>query len=370
MFNLHAIQAEFGDSLLLEFGTAAEPKFILVDGGPPTTFERHLRAVLQQRVCAATGRLEQVILSHIDADHIVGLIDLLADLRAQRANGEPELVRIAGLWHNSFGRTIDPNNRVVPRLRSLLSTAGAQSVMSGTAIAVNGISEGHGLRIAAQDLGIPINTGFGDVITLDTARAPVQFGNLRLTVVGPTRANLAALQREWEEWLDKHEDEIATGDPLLMANSDRSVPNLSSISLLAEADGRRLLLTGDARSDHLLEGLEAANLLDNEGNIQLDVLKIPHHGSNRNITKAFFRKVRADRYVICANGKYGNPDLATLIWLVEAAKEQNRQVEIIVTNETGSTAKLREEYPPNEFGYQMRARAEDQSSVEVPLSKA
>lgn len=368
MFTLHAIQAEFGDSLLLEFGTAAAPKFILVDGGPPTTFERHLQSVLRDRVGATTGRLEQVILSHVDYDHIVGLIDLLAALRAQRANGDPELVQIAGLWHNSFERTLDPNRRIVPRLRSLLSTAGAQSVMAGTSVVVNGIAEGHGLRIAAQDLGIPTNTGFADVISLDTASAPVQFDNLRLTVVGPTRATLAALQRDWEKWLDDHEDEIATGDPLLMANSDRSVPNLSSISILAEADGHRLLLTGDARSDHLLEGLVAARLLDSDGEMQLDVLKVPHHGSDRNITKTFFRKVRADRYVISANGKHGNPDLATLIWLVEAAREQNREVEIIVTNETDSTAKLREEYPPNEYGYDLRARAQDEPSVEVVLS--
>jgi hypothetical protein len=367
MFTLHAIQAEFGDSLLLEFGTAGAPKFILVDGGPPTTYERHLQLVLDQRVAATTQRLERVILSHIDTDHVTGLIDLFAKLREQRANGEPESVAIAGLWHNSFERTIDQNSRLVPRLRSLLSTAGAQNIMSGTAIVVNGISEGNGLRIAAQDLNIPINAGFADVITLDTAGSPVEFDNLRLTVVGPTRANLDALQHEWEMWLDQHEDQIATGDPLLMANSDRSVPNLSSISLLAEADGRRLLLTGDARSDHLLQGLQAAGLIDDQGGMQIDVLKMPHHGSDRNITKTFFRKVRADRYVISANGKYGNPDLATLIWLVEAAKEQDRQIEIIITNETDSTAKLREEYPTGEYGYELRVRADGESSVTVVL---
>jgi hypothetical protein len=42
--------------------------------------------------------------------------------------------------------------------------------------AVNGISEGNGLRIAAQDLGIPINTGFPGLISLETATAPVEFG--------------------------------------------------------------------------------------------------------------------------------------------------------------------------------------------------
>ena len=313
---------------------------------------------------------EGVFVSHVDTDHIVGLIDLFAQLRAQRVNGDPELIQIAGLWHNSFERTLDPDNRFVPRLRSLLSSAGAQSIMYGTAITVNGIAEGHGLRIAAQDLGIPVNIGFAGVISFDTAGAPVQFDNLWLTVVGPTRANLAALRHEWERWLDQHEYEVATGDPLLMANSDRSVPNLSSICLLAEADGRRVLLTCDARSDHLLEGLEAAGLLDGQGHVQFDVLQVSHHGSDRNITKTFFRKVCADRYLISANGKHGNPDLATLIWLVEAAKAQGRQVEIIVTNETESTAKLREDYPPDEYGYQMRAQVEGHSSVEIPLSNA
>lgn len=116
--------------------------------------------------------------------------------------------------------------------------------------------------------------------------------------------------------------------------------------------------------------MKASGLLDGQGHVQLGVLQVPRHGSDRNITKTFFRKVCADRYLISANGKHGNPDLATLIWLVEAAKAQGRQVEIIVTNETESTAKLREDYPPDEYGYQMRAQVEGHSSVEIPLSNA
>ena len=40
------------------------------------------------------------------------------------------------------------------------------------------------------------------------------------------------------------------------------------------------------------------------------------------MTKAFFTRVTADFYEASANGRDGNPDLNTLVWIVEAAKAQ------------------------------------------------
>jgi len=368
MFKLHAIQAEFGDSLLVEYGTASAPRFILVDGGPPDTFQNHLRSVLQQKVVPSGGQLDRVILSHVDNDHVVGLLDLFAELRAQREAGEAELVTIGGLWHNSFRRTVDVDGQLQPRLQSLLALSGVQATMDHTAISVNGIAEGNKLRQFAQILQVPLNSDLPEPITVDSVSDAVDFDNLRLTIVGPTQANLDALRQEWEEWLEQNEDEIGRGNARVMANADQSIPNLSSICVLAEADGRTLLLTGDARSDHLLKGLEARGVLDGSGRAHFDVIKAPHHGSDRNITKTFFRKVTADRYVFSANGRDGNPDLATLIWLVEAAKDQGRSPEIVLTNVTPSTRKLTEEYPPQDFGYSFRFLAENESSIEVPLA--
>ena len=76
----------------------------------------------------------------------------------------------------------------------------------------------------------------------------------------------------------------------------------------------------------------------------------------------------ADRYVASANGKDKNPDLATLIWLVEVAKEQNRAVEIFLTNHTSSSAKLVQEYPPAQFGYQLRFVPASDSSMPIGLA--
>ncbi|MFN0168673.1 MAG: MBL fold metallo-hydrolase [Bryobacteraceae bacterium] len=359
MLQLHVVQAEFGDCLLLEYGSASQ-RFILIDGGPQGIFAAHLKGELQ-KIAQSGGPLDLAVLSHVDNDHVLGLLDYFADLRT----ANHQLPIPAELWHNAFTSTIDPNGMILPRLSALV-TPGAAHVMAESAIAVDGIAEGNSLRTHALAIGIPINQGFaGGLITVDNAGASRVFDDLTLTIAGPTQTNLDELEQKWIDWLDQHENGIQSGDPFVMANADRSVPNMSSIMFLAESSGRRILLTGDGRSDHLLTGLGAAGLLDGGGKMHVDVLKLPHHGSNRNITKGFFKRVTADIYVASANGKDDNPDLATLIWLVEAARDQNRQVTIAVTNETLSVEKLQEDYPDTDFPYTLRILPAGQSAMVI-----
>ena len=361
MFRMRVVQAEFGDCFLLEYGSAVAPRFLLVDGGPPDTWELHLESELAG-IAQVGGALDLVMLSHVDNDHIVGLLDLLARLRA---DGAAPLIGVGGIWHNSFGRTVDVDGTLGPRLRA--ATMNAASVQS--AVAVNGIAEGNALRLAAQALGIPLNAGFpGDLVCADDHPQPVLLDNLKLTVVGPTRANLDELRAQWETWLAAHEDAVADGDPQVMANSDRSVPNLSSIVVLAEADGKRVLCTGDGRSDHLLQGLGQAGLLDAGGAMHVDVLKVAHHGSDRNATRKFFRLVTADTYVLSANGKDDNPDLATLIWIVEEAGKQGRQIELFATNDTPSLRELVAERDPAVNGYTLTVMDPGVHSTTIELA--
>ena len=367
MFTLRAVQAEFGDCLIVEFGSGGQPRYLLVDGGPPGTYTAHLERELR-KISGAGGKLDLVVLSHVDNDHVVGLVDFLTQLRDQRANNLPETIIVEGLWHNTFSRAIDPTGDITSRLRALVAAAGPQA-MAQTGIAVMGIGEGNTLRQDALALGLPINRGFPrDLVCVDDAPAPVTLDNLTMQVVGPTRANLDELETKWREWLDAHEDGVATRDPLVAAMADRSVPNLSSIMLLVEADGRRLLLTGDGRGDHLLAGLRETGALGQDGTIHVDVLKLAHHGSERNATRTFFRTVTADTYVISANGMYGNPDLATLIWIVEAAAEQSRLITLVLTNRTPSSDKLLEEYPAAEYGYRLETMPEGEDSITVEIS--
>lgn len=364
MFSLRVVQARFGDCLILEFGSASAPRYLLVDGGPPGNYVPHLKPELD-RIAEGGGRLELAVLSHVDNDHVVGLLDLLSELREQRVNRQPETIGIKALWHNSFERSIDRSGALAGRLRAL----SAIEAMEQTGIAVAGIAEGAQLRLAAQALELPVNAGFpNELVCVDDAPAHVPYDNLSLRIVGPTRANLDNLLEEWEQWLEEHEDAVATGDPSVAATADRSIPNLSSIMVLAEADGKRLLLTGDGRGDHLLSGLEQADLLDPHGAMHVDVLKVAHHGSDRNATRAFFAMVSADTYVISADGTYGNPDLATMIWIVESAHEQSRHFELALTNAPPSVDKLMAEYPPAEYGYKVTLLPPEEHSLLVQLS--
>jgi hypothetical protein len=48
------------------------------------------------------------------------------------------------------------------------------------------------------------------------------------------------------------------------------------------------------------------------------VLKVPHHGSEYNMTRDFAKRITADHYIFCANGSHGNPDLETIEVLVDS----------------------------------------------------
>ena len=252
----------------------------------------------------------------------------------------------------------------------LAGVVGASSVMASTSDELNTIAEGNKLRLDALALTMPINPGFqNDLVSLDTSAGPLQWGNLTVTIVGPTTVNLNNLKQEWLDWLDENEGPLANGVPLVAAMADASKPNLSSIQLHVKDDtGKTAILTGDGRGDHLLQGLAQANLLSAAGTIHVDVFKLPHHGSDRNVTKTFFKKVTADHYIACANGKDGNPDYSTLSWLVQVAKDQGRQITIHATNKTKSTTDLVDDFDPQTFGYTLKIRPATKRSLVLTLS--
>lgn len=368
MFNIRIVQANYGDCLIIEYGEQEAPRFALIDGGPRDVYRRHLKGEIR-KIADAGGTLEFLAISHVDGDHITGVLDLFAELEAQRANGEDPLCEISEVWHNSFANTLDRETGLQTRFMRAMSAAHSSLMVHSTA-AVNGIWQGNQLRIKTAQLGIPVNNRFpDDLIITDTAPDPIDLDGLVIRIVGPSRENLETLRGEWEAWLEENEPNFVGGDPVTMANSDDSVPNLSSLMFLVEAHDKTALFTGDGRSDHLLEGLRAAQILDNDGRLHVDVLKVMHHGSDRNVTKRFFETVTADIYIVSANGHPDNPDLSTLIWMVEAAKHQDRQIKIIATNKTRAIRKLQDEYPSEEYNYELDIMPQHWSYKLVELSE-
>jgi beta-lactamase superfamily II metal-dependent hydrolase len=372
MLKLHLVQADHGDCLILEHGKSSSPRYILIDGGPSNVYKTHLRGKLRE-IKAGGGKLDLAILSHVDDDHIVGLLDLMTELRQQRKAGVAETIAIEALWHNTFSQNVgrDIGDRFKMLMQDSIIPRGLMTVSNRAA---KSIGQGDELTQNAYALNIPINPKFEPerLVCVDNAPTSIHYGNLKLQIVGPTVKNLRALRTKWLAWLKEQEKRLRVRSPAAAARAavaaDESIPNLSSIMVFAKTGRKTLLLTGDGRGDDLLEGLDQAKLLDPNERLHVNVLKLPHHGSQRNVTPKFLEKVTADQYVICANGKNGNPDWNTLEWLVQTAKKEGRSIDIFVTNRTDSTRRLVEKYDPNEYGYRLIEMNPREHSMVVELA--
>jgi hypothetical protein len=358
---LDVVQAAFGDCLVLRYGSAAQPRALLIDGGPGGTYAAHLRTLLV-RLAAEGVTIDAVVLSHIDNDHVTGLLDLFDDLDLQQQGVGPALPPIRGLWHNAFSLSAGGAD-IAPRVREALGLVARR----GFGPSLAGVAEGDALRAAADRLGVPINGRFRDGRILLDGTPSVRLAGPTIDVIGPGEAILAKLRKQWLDWLAKHGRDVEAGRLPVAVAPDRSVPNLSSIVLLVRSRGRSLLLTGDGRGDQILDGLRERGLLDATGRVHVNVLKVPHHGSARNASPEFFRSVTADIYAISADGRYGNPDDDCLRWIVDAAAEDGRPIELVMTNDTEPGRRLVRERPPERFGYRIRLLEPGADAITIPL---
>jgi hypothetical protein len=350
LFSLEAFQADHGDALLLHFGPTDNPKFVLIDGGPTSNIytdviRPRLQVIREQFVNNEDDplTLENVMVSHIDDDHIVGIQALMKELQDCNDDHIPPPWRVRTLWFNSFDEILgNADEEIFSELTAQVAAAGLNSPLPGAlaadpygAAVIATVPNGRLLRRAAEQLGIIRNSGFNGLVMAghDEPREVTLSHGLKWTVIAPDEQRVQALHDKWEQSLQAHPDieELAN----LAANSDTSVANLSSIVVLAELNGKTMLLTGDGRSDHTLQGLEHAGLLPDGGTFPVDILKLPHHGSNRNVTTTFFKKVPARHYVISANGLHDNPDVSTLE-MIESARDDSDDFTIHLTNRTGA----------------------------------
>lgn len=308
---IEALGAGHGDALVVRWQDAAGAvRLGLVDGGPAGRFEGELRSNLAS-LAAETGTsqptFEFVCVSHIDDDHIGGIERLFTTMRRSLRDGRPMPATVKRLWFNSWDHLGLPE----PVARGAVAdpVAGAS------------VKQGRDLREIARLLRLD---GNAPVNTRILAGTGFDLDGLRVDVVAPLPAQLDALFAAWQT----AEDDLPA---FTAAYRDRKVPNLSSIALLLGAGGRTALLTGDARGDHVVEGLRAGGFLAG-GTLYVDVLKLPHHGSINNVAPEFFETVTAGTYVVSADGvTHGLPNKECLEMLVRSRRASEDYI-VVLTN--------------------------------------
>jgi Metallo-beta-lactamase superfamily len=365
---LQVFQSDKGDCLLL---TGSDDTRVLVDGGMRSSYERHVAPALG-RVARDGGTLDLVCVSHIDQDHISGVLQLVEDEIAwrvrdfQHGTGNtdfddpdgPRPPKVERIWHNAFSDVLGDNAGPIAEAlaadAAVLEAGSAESELAeAQRVLATSISEGIQLsrRVGPDQLGIPLNEEFeGRLAMVRPERQTIRLGRLRLTLIGPFARDLEKLRKEWNEWLETHEtaldrlrarmkddaERLGAGElerfrhaialrAAELGDRDRvTTPNLASLMLLAEEDGRTLLLTGDGHAEDIVKGLDAAGRLE-VGAGHFDVLKVQHHGSEHNLDADFCRAITADHYVFCANGEHENPDLRVIETIVRSRTDPRRR---------------------------------------------
>ncbi|MCG6203187.1 hypothetical protein LPW26_00935 [Rhodopseudomonas sp. HC1] len=344
IFSLEVLPAGKGDCLLLHYGDSDRPRLMLIDGGPAGVYRNALKDRLTQLWTSRRDALDDgaglpidvVLVSHIDDDHIHGIIDLAKE----QQDHAPDLrVSVTSLWHNSFDDLL--NTDEVPHDPQASILAGLGGSQFSTLEPETGdqadllhllasVPQGRNLRKLGEALGwIPNDISQGRLIMAAAGAEPANVDNLKVTVIGPMHDELAKLQERHNDWISEQSTlgRPITAEAVLAAYLDKEVPNLSSIVLLVESGDSSMLLTGDASGDKILKGLERAGRLSRPGEpaspgipdvLAVDILKMQHHGSDRNVASDFFQRITARHYVFSGDGKHGNPERKTLQMLLDA----------------------------------------------------
>jgi beta-lactamase superfamily II metal-dependent hydrolase len=280
---LTALPAACGDCIVVEYGSGSDVHRILIDGGLGSKYDMGLGSHL-----SASGEpdFEIVIVTHVDRDHIDGVVHAL---RGQH-------LQIADIWFN--GRD---------ELDALVN-GDTRGVRQGDELSVL-IPAGRRNRVVdGKAIHVP-PTG--------TLRFDLP-GGASCTLLSPTRKRLEKLFDRWPDQLrvvDDPTDDLLTKleDPLTRGlgefGEDTSVANGSSIAVLFESGGASLLLTGDAYAADLEVTIGQLLAERNETKLRVDLFKLSHHGSRQNMTDGLLALIDPGAVLVCTDGsKFHHPD--------------------------------------------------------------
>jgi len=294
MLKMEMLRAGHGDCIWIEYGDPRAPRRVLIDGGAIGTYERALRPKLRA-LSSKQRRFELLVITHIDADHIAGVLDLLQD----KETG----FHAKDIWFNGYRHLPDESPAVL------------------------GPVQGEKLTDILVKPGVTWNGAFNrnSVVVPPEGKPPrVELeGGLVLTLLSPTPAKLAELKPEWTKEVIKAgldpntrrpmETESPEGFELLAGapdvdalateafSEDSAEANGSSIAVLAEFEGHSLLLTGDAHPSVVTAAIKR---LGARGKLPIDACKLPHHGSRANVSRELLATLDCKRYLFSTNGAY------------------------------------------------------------------
>ncbi len=343
MFRLKMYPAKNGDAFIV----SADSTYILIDAGFASTYQDFIATDLAQ--LAKDGRrLDLVVCTHIDADHIGGLLEFFS------LNGTPGKrgIEVDAVWHNSL-RSLPASTGVPDGFQDqmVLEAIRRRGVQGVATSSPNPISARQGSSLAKllRRYSYTWNSGDGSSCISEGDATVSLSHSVDVQVIGPKAIRLKELRDLWLREVrklgyrgssqpsdlmdDAYEMWCAAAPPppipqakLISANGslrladvytpDTSISNGSSIALIIRAGSARLLFLGDALAEDVVEQLKA--LQTTAAPIIFDAIKVSHHGSLHNTSVELLSIADSPCFLISSDGRrHGHPNFEALAEIVD-----------------------------------------------------
>lgn len=296
---INIIDAGHGDCILLDF----EHTKILIDCGPfkPFLTRRNVHNSLKNLI-GSEQKIDLAIVTHNDDDHIGGFKSLI-----------DEGVKLETIVFNSLQDIPDIITSSQKQISYNQNNALKQKLLAEREI---------------------------KTLCLTRDSTPLIVNDIKLIAITPTVETLERMLKDADAKKEREEkkkmpkqisnsitEEIKPADALQKIQSDQdvftkdtSITNKSSIGLVVEYRGFSGLFLGDAHAEDVIEGLKIAGF----GNHQFDVVKISHHGSERNTNIELLELLGKTEYILCADNEthHKHPNNTTLARILSLDKNQ------------------------------------------------
>lgn len=317
MINIRVLKAGQGDCIILTYGNENKSNHIIIDGGMGKECFRQLRDFFND-VNKNNEKIELLILTHFDNDHIDGFIKILEDKSIDSSV-------IKKIWFN-YGAEL---SEYIKAQKQLQLFVGELSKLTSK-------EQGKDFYEKIQINHIELNPIIKSLDVYEICGA-------KITILSPSIDQLKVLVNEIGSDIGKastieHNElskltaasksdySMRVNELDLKGYSEQgvSVANKSSIAFIFEYEAKTLLFLGDAVSSQIVSAL--SNLGYSKDNpLKLDCCKISHHGSSHNTSLELLELLDCENYIISSNWTHNRPSKTCLSRIVvsNSSKQSN-----------------------------------------------
>jgi hypothetical protein len=317
-FRIELLPAKQGDAIWVEYGNSERTRRIMIDAGPIDAYPE-VEAKLKT-LPAGDKRVEAVIITHVDTDHIEGIIRMLAEKRNKW------LIAPEDIWFNGFRH---------------MKETGLLGGMEGdylSALLHHRAFENWNKKFGQKPVVILPNSELPSIHLAD---------GMKITLLSPDKDKLKKMAGKWEDdvtgknlrpgdldaaWerlvkeTEYHLAEGILGGPgdideaiRKQLKADQSKANGSSIAFLAEFEGKHCLFLADAHHSVITSSIKKL-IPPGENRLKVDAVKVSHHGSRNNISKALMEVIDAKHFLISTNGaQHNHPDKSAITAIIQGS---------------------------------------------------